>query len=243
MVVRGSWKKERMAITQLTPEGWSGATSGVWSKRSNVVINRKDGIEVRGVTLVDSLAGDDVITGEQQKGAGVLVSNEPRRASVQMGGGDDTLTGISKQGSGIDNRGYIFMGSGDDTIIGRGGSNGIRNRGFIFTQGGDDVVDVREGGIRGRGFIDLGGGNNTFIGFGNHQIYGGEGRDTLLLAKGTYELSKRSKSRYFLERGKDQLELFDFDVVGAIDSRKSQRIDIDQSGTLVVKDNGTITLT
>jgi hypothetical protein len=232
-----------MAVTQLTPEGWFGATSGVWSKRANVVINRKGGIEVRGAKLIDALAGDDVITGEQQKGTGVFVSNEPRRASFQMGGGNDTLTGISQQGSGIDNRGYIFMGSGDDTIIGRGGSHGIRNRGFIFTQGGNDVVDVREGGIRGRGFVDLGGGNNTLIGFGNHRIYGGNGRDTLLLPKGNYELSKRSKSRYRLERGNDQLEIFDFDVIGAIDSRKSQRIDIDKGGTLVVKDNGSITLT
>ncbi len=160
-----------------------------------------------------------------------------------MGGGNDTLTGISKSDIGILNRGFIFMGSGDDTIIGSGGKLGIRNRGFIFTQGGDDVMDVSRGGIRGRGFVDLGGGDDTFIGFGNHEVYGGAGKDTLLPPKGSYELSKRNSRRYRIERGDDRLEIIDFEVIGGIDGKKSERLEIDQGGTLVVKNNGSITLT
>jgi hypothetical protein len=233
-----------MAATQLTPEGWSGATTGTWSKRANVVIDRKRGVEVVGSKLVNALAGDDVITGEQVSGPGILVPNQqPRRSNLQLGKGDDTLTGISADGFGIENRGFIFTGPGSDTIIGSGPRGGLRNRGFIFTQGGDDVVDVSDGGIRGRGFVDLGAGDDTFIGFGNHLVYGGGGEDTLLLPKGTYELSRRSRTRYRLERGDDELELFDFEVIGALNSRKSQRIEIDGSGTLVVRNNGSISLT
>jgi hypothetical protein len=135
------------------------------------------------------------------------------------------------------------MGDGADTIIGSGADAGIRNRGFIFTQNGDDLVDVRQGGIRGGGFVDLGAGKDTFIGYGNHTVYGGGGRDTLLLPKGTYELSRRNSKRYLLEQGSDQLEIFDFEVIGAINSSTSQRLDIDKGGTLVVKDNGSISLT
>jgi hypothetical protein len=74
-------------------------------------------------------------------------------------------------------------------------------------------------------------------------VYGGGGRDTLLLPKGTYELSRRNSKRYLLEQGSDQLEIFDFEVIGAINSSTSQRLDIDKGGTLVVKDNGSISLT
>jgi hypothetical protein len=231
-----------MAATKLTPEGWSGASQGVWNRRANVVVDRKRGIEVVGSELINARRGDDVITGEQEKGPGVFVPNDPRRANLQLGKGNDTLTGISKRGNGIDNRGFIFMGPGNDTIIGSGGNTGIRNSGYIFTQGGNDVVDVREGGIRGGGFVDLGAGRDTFIGFGNHTVYGGGGRDTLLLPKGTYELSRRSKTRYRIEKGDDELQIFDFEVIGAVNSSKKQRIEIDNSGTLIVKDDGSISL-
>jgi hypothetical protein len=232
-----------MAATQLTPEGWSGASRGVWNSRANVVIDRKRGIEVVGSKLINALGGNDVITGEQVDGPGLFVPSDPRRGNLQLGKGDDTITGISQRGNGIENRGFIFMGPGNDRITGSGGNRGIRNRGFIFTQGGNDVVDVREGGIAGRGFVDLGAGKNTFIGFGNHIVYGGGGRDTLLLPKGTYELSRRSRTRYRVEKGDEALELFDFDVIGAVNSRKSQRIEIDKGGTLVVGDDGNISLT
>lgn len=56
------------------------------------------------------------------------------------------------------------------------------------------MVDVSRGGIRGRGFVDLGGGNDTFIGFGNHEVYGDAGKDTLLLPKGSYELSSATRA-------------------------------------------------
>jgi hypothetical protein len=237
-------KKVSMAATVLTPEGWSGATSGVWTKRANVVIDNRRGISVAsGDELVNARGGDDVITGEQKDGEGVFISNDPRRANLQMGGGNDTLTGISENDIGILNRGFIYMGSGDDTIIGSGGKLGIRNRGFLYTQGGDDVVDVSRGGIRGRGFVDLGGGNDTFIGFGNHEVYGDAGKDTLLLPKGSYELSKRNSRRYRVERGDDRLEIIDFEVIGGINSKKSERLEIDKGGTLVVRNNGSITLT
>ena len=242
MRVRGSVKNP-MAGIQLTPEGWSGSSSGVWNRRSNVVIDRKGGIEVVGKKLINALGGNDVITGEQENAPGVVVPNNPRRGNLQLGDGDDSLTGISQKDNGIDNRGFIFMGAGNDTIIGSGGKNGIRNRGYIFTQGGNDTVDVREGGIRGRGFIDLGSDRDTFIGFGEHVVYGGGGRDTLLLPTGSYELSRRNRNRYVLEKGKQRLEIFDFEVVGAVNSRNSQRIDINESGTLVVKADGSINLT
>jgi|LakMenEpi03Aug12_release.lakeMendotaPanAssembly.Ray.scaffolds.fasta_scaffold87054_2 hypothetical protein len=232
-----------MAGIQLTPEGWSGSTRGIWNRRANVVIDRKSGIEVVGRKLINALGGNDVITGEQESGVGVFVPSKPRRGNLQLGDGDDSLTGTSKQGVGIENRGFIFTGPGNDSIIGSGGKSGIRNRGYIFTQGGNDSVDAREGGIRGGGFIDLSAGSDTFIGFGNHVVYGGGGRDTLLLPAGSYDVAKRNKNRYRLEKGDDRLEIFDFEVVGGINSKRSQRIEIDNGGTLVVKTDGSISLT
>jgi hypothetical protein len=231
-----------MAGTKLTPEGWSGASKGVWSKQANRVIDRKGGITVVGADLIDALAGNDVVTGEQENGPGVVVPRKPRRGNLQLGGDADALTGTSIRGIGIDNGGFIFMGDGADTIVGSGADRAIRNRGFIFTQNGDDLVDVRQGGIRGKGFVDLGAGKDTFIGFGNHTVYGGGGRDTLLLPKGTYDFSRRNRNRYRLEKGGKELEIFDFEVIGAVNSSKSQRIEIDKGGTLVVKDNGSISL-
>ncbi len=231
-----------MAGTKLTPEGWSGASKGVWSKQANRVIDRKDGITVVGADLIDALAGTDVVTGEKENGPGVVVPRKPRRGNLQLGSDADALTGTSTRGIGIDNGGFIFMGDGADTIVGSGADRAIRNRGFIFTQNGDDQVDVRKGGIRGKGFVDLGAGKDTFIGYGDHAVYGGGGRDTLLLPKGTYDFSKRNRNRYRLDNGGEELEIFDFEVIGAVNSTKSQRIEIDQSGTLVVKDNGSISL-
>jgi hypothetical protein len=232
-----------MAGIKLTPEGWNGTSKGVWSKRPNRVIDLKGGITVVGRELINALAGNDAITGEQVKGPGVVVPRKPRRGNLQLGGDDDALTGTSKQGIGIDNGGFIFMGDGADTIVGSGGATGIRNRGFVFTQSGDDQVDVRKGGIRGGGFVDLGADKDTFIGYGNHTVYGGGGRDTILLPKGTYELLRSNRNRYRLEQGKNELEIFDFEVIGATNSSTSQRLDIDKGGTLVVKDNGSISLT
>lgn len=231
-----------MAGTKLTPEGWSGASKGVWSKQTNRVIDRKGSITVVGADLIDALAGNDVITGEQEKGPGVVVPRKPRRGNLQLGGDADSLTGSSKRGIGIDNGGFIFMGDGTDAIVGSGADAGIRNRGFIFTQSGDDQVDVSKGGIRGKGFVDLGPGKDTFIGYGDHTVYGGGGHDTLLLPKGTYDFSKENRNRYRLEKGGEELEIFDFEVIGAVNSSKSQRIEIDKGGTLVVKDNGSISL-
>ncbi len=111
-------------------------------------------IAASGEDLVNTRDGDDVITGEQKDGVGVFISNDPRRANLQMGGGNDTLTGISKSDIGILNRGFIYMGSGDD-----------------------------------------------------------------------------------------RLEIIDFEVIGGINSKKSERLEIDKGGTLVVRNNGSITLT
>jgi hypothetical protein len=232
-----------MAGIQLSPEGWSGSSSGTWSRRANVVMDRKNGIEVVGRKLINAIGGNDVIIGERESGAGVFVPSQPRRSNFQLGDGDDSLTGTSKKGDGIDNRGFIFTGPGNDTVVGSGGESAIRNRGYIFTQGGNDTVDVREGLIRGGGFIDLAAERDTFIGFGNHLVYGGGGRDLLLLPSGSYELSRSNKNRYRLDRGNERLEIFDFEVLGGINSKRSQRIDIDQGGTLVVKDDGSINLT
>jgi hypothetical protein len=232
-----------MAGIQLTPEGWSGSARGVWTRQANVVTDRKRGIEVVGSKLIDARAGNDVISGEQESGPGFFVPRSPRRGNFQLGDGNDSLTGASDKGFGIDNRGFIFMGPGDDIITGSGGAGAIRNRGYIFTQGGSDLVDVRKGGIRGGGFIDLGSGNDTFIGYGNHVLYGGGGRDKLLLPPGTYDLFKRNKNRYRLDQGDNRLEIFDFEVLGGVNSKRSQRIEIDQGGTLVVKTDGTVNLT
>jgi hypothetical protein len=228
--------------TILTPEGWSGATNGRWSRRANRVIDERRGVSTEGRDLINAVGGDDEIIGRTGNDEPGYFSQGGR---FQMGAGNDLLIGGSDEGNGIDNRGFIFMGSGDDRIEASGGKLGIRNRRFIFMQNGDDVMDVSEGGIRGGGFVDMGQGSNTFIGYGNHRIFGiRNDQDTLLLPSGSYEVRRRGGTRggreVRIEQGDDQLRMFDFDLVGAINSRQDDRIDIDFSGTLVVRNNGTV---
>jgi hypothetical protein len=228
--------------TILSPEGWSGATSGRWNRRANRVTDRSRGVRTEGRDLINALGGDDVITGQRNDSQPGFFSD---RGNLQFGRGDDELTGISRNGIGIDNQGFIYMGPGDDRVVASGSDVAMRNRRFLFMQGGNDVVDVRDGGIRGRGFIDLGQGRGTFIGYGDHTVFGSEdARNTLQLPSGRYEVRRRGSGRrgqeVRIERGDDSLRLFDFDQVGAIDSRRRDRIDIDQSGTLVVRDNGSV---
>ncbi|MCP9886766.1 hypothetical protein KBY96_02285 [Cyanobium sp. ATX 6A2] len=228
--------------TVLTPDGWFGATRGSWNRRTNRVIDERRGVRTDGRDLINALDGDDVITGQTNNSEPGFFSD---RGNLQLGPGDDLLIGRSRNGIGINNEGFIFMGPGDDRIEASGGDGAIRNRRFIFMQDGNDVVDVRDGGIRGRGFIDMGQGRDTFIGFGQHTVFGSENdRDTLQLPRGRYEVSRRGGGRrgreVRIERNDDRLRLFDFDEVGAIDSRRRDRIEIDQSGTLAVRRDGTV---
>lgn len=231
-----------MAATKLTPDGWSGSSSGVWNNKANIVIDDGQGITVSGSELIDAFAGDDEVIGSRKSGAGVTVPRDPRRGNLQLGGGDDQLSGTSQQDHGIDNRGFIYTGKGNDRITGSGAKTALRNHGFIFTQSGKDVVDVRDGGISGKKdhFVDLGADRDRFIGFGQHYLYGGGGEDLLLLPKGTYTIDRRSSRRFRVEKGKDELELVDFEQIGSIDGGRNERISIDKSGTLVVKANGDI---
>jgi hypothetical protein len=228
--------------TILSPDGWSGATSGRWNRRANRVIDERRGVRTEGRDLINARGGDDVIIGRRNNSQPGFFND---RGNLQLGRGDDELIGSSRNGIGIDNQGFIYMGPGDDRIEASGGDVAMRNRRFIFMQNGNDVVDVRDGGIRGRGFIDMGQGRDTFIGFGNHTIFGSENdRDTLQLPRGRYEVRRRGGGRrgreITVERGDDRLRLFDFDEVGAIDSRRRDRIDIDQNGTLAVRRDGTV---
>jgi hypothetical protein len=228
--------------TVLTPDGWFGATRGSWNRRANRVIDERRGVRTDGRDLINALDGDDVITGQTNNSEPGFFSD---RGNLQLGPGDDLLIGRSRNGIGINNEGFIFMGPGDDRIEASGGDGAIRNRRFIFMQDGNDVVDVRDGGIRGRGFIDMGQGRDTFIGFGQHTVFGSENdRDTLQLPRGRYEVRRRGGGRrgreVQIERNDDRLRLFDFNEVGAIDSRRRDRIEIDQSGTLTVRRDGTV---
>lgn len=241
-----------MAGTTLTQNGWSGASRGTWNNQANVVVDKREGIHTSRDAvgeLINALNGDDEIRGKQNDKPGVLIQENKEKESkskdnvkgfLQLGGGDDTLVGKSNNAAGIENLGFIFTGKGHDVITGKG-SIGIRNPGFIFTQGGNDIVDCSKGGIGGKGFIDLGGGKNTFIGFGDHDLYAGNvDKDLLLLPKGTYTIRRDSKRRYRVEKGNRELDLFDFDQIGSIEGSRRDRISLDQSGTLVVRDNGSI---
>lgn len=237
--------KKLMAATTLRPDGWSGATKGVWTNRANVVVNEQGGVQTRGSQLIDTLGGDDWIRGERSKGSGIELRRDPRRSNLQLGKGADTVTGVSGDGDGISNRGFLYAGPGNDRITGIGGKGGLalHNRGFVFTQAGRDVLDAGKGGIRGGGFADLGADDDTFLGFGDHLIYGGGGRDLLLLPKGDYTLRRRNSNRYDLEKGNKRLELTDFEVIGSIDGRKDDQLKVDKSGNLTIKKDGAIVFT
>ena len=239
-----------MARTQLFPRGWSGASEGKWNRQANIVIDDSQGIETNGSELIDALEGDDLIRGKRRRGAGLLISRDPKRANLQLGRGRDAVTGISNQGDGIENHGYIYTGAGDDEIIGSGTDNAIRNQGFIYTQGGDDVVNVINGGIRGKNrFVSLGAGKDTFIGFSNgrHTVYGDAGKDLLLLGEGKYDINRRSSRSTRIKQldnnDNNRLDLIRFEQIGSVDGNRQDifKINDEGSGVITIDRSGKIT--
>jgi hypothetical protein len=90
--------------------------------------------------IIDMGEGDDVITGIGDYGIGI--HNEP--GTIDTGAGNDIITGISKKSYGIDSRfGNIITGDDNDTIMGTGGSG----LGIIFLSGnldtgeGNDIIN------------------------------------------------------------------------------------------------------
>ena len=150
-------------------------------------VSSLDGIDNKGTINTDK--GDDAITGASIGDDGI-----DNVGTINTGKGDDTIIGIAIRADGIDdgidNVGTINTSKGDDTIAGTSiGDDGIYNEGTINTGEGNDIVNALIGGFGGNGNTYLGGNNDTLKGFGTGSFYGGTGIDQILFGQGTYTVS------------------------------------------------------
>jgi Ca2+-binding RTX toxin-like protein len=166
--------------------------------------------------------GNDIISGEGRGVvSGNVSSGLAGRGVINGGNGNDTLTGIGidKNGFGygistIDD-GYVRGGSGDDVITGYGTTTGYGNPIAIETGEGKTIINGDDGNdyLKARRInkdstdaLDQGGavenvsilggkGNDTFdVGYGNANLDGGQGFDTLQLLGSSDDYSIQSSN-------------------------------------------------
>ena len=131
------------------------------------IATSSDGWYVEAGVVVDTLDGDDKITGTVSSLDGI-----DNKGTINTDKGDDAITGASIGDDGIDNVGTINTGKGDDTIIGiairaDGIDDGIDNVGTINTSKGDDTIagtSIGDDGIDNEGTINTGQGDDTITG-------------------------------------------------------------------------------
>jgi hypothetical protein len=135
-------------------------------------------------------------------------------ATISMGNGNNnSITGIAEgnDGIGILNKigCVIQMGNGNDSLTGIGEDTGIVNDGIIKMGDGADKV-IADGGFAGAGSLYLEGGNDYLKGFGSGNFYGGYGKDILELTQGTYTVGVSGTNVSFTKDG-ITMNTFDFE--------------------------------
>lgn len=152
----------------LVPNGrlWVGEDSGLDMGEGNDRIEA-DEMVVLGGSASTGDGNDRIDVGDGQLIAGL--------GSVSCGSGDDVL--IARGGMILSEGGGVFMGSGNDLIDAR---NGIKN--YVYS-----------------GNVNLGSGDDKIIGFVKSPdpgepiepggLFGGRGKDTIVLPKGVYEIT------------------------------------------------------
>ena len=157
-------------------------------------------------TLVQTLKGDDLIKNSRQSNSnldfGIFNASS---GTIEMGQGNDSLTGSGKNG--IINKGKIYMEDGNDSLRG-GGSKGILNEGSIYLgDGNDSLSGSGSEGIINNGVIStdngddfLGGGgytgmiNNGIIRTGDGNDLIGGGGASVITNNGTIDMGKGDDS-------------------------------------------------
>lgn len=121
--------------TQLTEIGWYGSFgSGLWTNQADIVDLRDQIIVNEGVT-VNTLAGDDIISGRWR------YNTLQNYGTINTDNGNDTIRGVGyTYGDGIQNYGRINTGKGDDIIEASGDYQGLVNSGTINTGDGHDII-------------------------------------------------------------------------------------------------------
>ncbi|OKH39587.1 hypothetical protein NIES2119_04720 [[Phormidium ambiguum] IAM M-71] len=122
--------------TQLTEIGWNGSFgSGIWTNQADIV-NLGDRVIVDEGVVVNTLDGNDVISGRVGTGPSFI-----NKGTINTGSGDDTIRGSGfRLGDGLLNTGTIKTGSGDDIIEASGDAQGLINSGTINTGDGNDII-------------------------------------------------------------------------------------------------------
>jgi hypothetical protein len=152
---------------QLTNTGWQGDSTGNWTVEDDVVI--ADNIFVGAEIAVNTLGGDDKISGQEAASVGIF-----NDGTIDTDAGDDKITGQGGDG-GIINKDVIDTGTGDDKISGIGNTYGIFNwLGIIDTGTGDDKIfgQGADVGIDNFSIIDTGAGDDKITGMINEVLFG-----------------------------------------------------------------------
>jgi hypothetical protein len=174
----------------------------------DVIFNPRD-------SIVDTLAGDDTISGT---GNSFAISNA---GTINTGKGNDSILGLSGEQVSIVNEGTINTGAGNDLISGRGRA-GISNSNIIKTGVGDDTIigiGSSRVGLGNLGWIETGKGNDAITGKGGaggianqRTIDTGDGNDSIVASSSNFEpeavgLENDSTGTILTARGNDSISV------------------------------------
>jgi hypothetical protein len=167
------------SLTSATPENQAlaTATANAWAEASDTAI----GIDNSGGLILTGIGGDTISANAQAKKKAIAIDNSGGYILTGLGG--DTISANAQanaQAIAIDNSGgHIESGNGPDTIMAKASgfdSYGIFG-GIIRTGEKGDRVTASSfgGGVN----IDMGGGDDLLGGYGEAEVHGGEGFDTV----------------------------------------------------------------
>jgi|GEM_PF-955725 len=134
----------------------------------------------------------------------VIVLSAGKNRTVDLGDGDDILTGVANSKSAsLGGRVLAYGGRGNDWIGGSDGLNWEQPHDTLYGGAGNDTLmgyagnDYLDGGA-GDDSLDGGSGNDTLIaGAGNDTLIGGTGNDLLIVTGGSHRLTGGSDADVF----------------------------------------------
>jgi hypothetical protein len=159
------------------------------------------GIDLSGGTRLLSGTGNDIIKGSGKE-IGIYVGG-----TISTGAGDDIIEGRGIKSSGITaSEGSINMGDGNDQLTGIGGPESAGHgsnyvNGWIDMGGGNDEITGTSFMFNGPYKIQMGAGNDKFLAplrYSNSPIDFGSGIDKLYLPSGNYTVTDKGSGAFSL---------------------------------------------
>lgn len=197
-----------------------------------------------GVGFLYMLHGTDGMTVEATDDHNRVVLSGGRNRTVNLGDGDDTLSGHSDDLVGsAGGRILAYGGRGNDWIGGSDGANWDQPHDTLYGGEGNDTLmgfsgnDYLDGGA-GNDYLDGGTGNDTLVaGAGNDTLIGGGGTDLLIVTGGSHRLTGGGDADTFriMRTGQVQTisDMASIDTLDLSDWAAVQPVTVTQAGSNV----------